>query len=189
MRVRCMASFSWMRVRAAFHFAMVVEGEARNTLRANWAVLDNWRRVSRRVALFPIAMATVGTMPTAAPPSGADAYAWKRDEDVGMDDALALVDERMLDRDESVDPMALLAYYRRLLPFRSLYTWLNHDAVTTRNFTNREFAFTLQNDAYLRYQSFASWDEWKKEVCRLNPSRFEIGPVYSAKVCAEEKHC
>lgn len=80
--------------------------------------------------------------------------------------------------------MALLAYYRRLLPFRSLYTWLNHDVAVTRNFVNREFAFTLQNDAYLRYQSFSSWDDWKKEVCRLNPSRFEIGPVYSAKVRA-----
>ncbi|KAL4400747.1 p48 polypeptide of DNA primase [Malassezia pachydermatis] len=77
--------------------------------------------------------------------------------------------------------MAMLAYYRRLLPFRSLYTWLNQDITPTRNFTHREFAFTLQNDAYLRYQSFSTWDEWKKEVCRLNPSRFEIGPVYSAK--------
>lgn len=77
--------------------------------------------------------------------------------------------------------MALLAYYRRLLPFRSLYLWLNQDVAMTRKFTHREFAFTLQNDAYLRYQSFSSWDEWKKEVCRLNPSRFEVGPVYSAK--------
>ncbi|WFD03478.1 p48 polypeptide of DNA primase [Malassezia obtusa] len=101
--------------------------------------------------------------------------------DTSLDDALAMVDESALDRDESVDPMALLAYYRRLLPFRSLYTWLNQDVALTRSFTNREFAFTLQNDAYLRYQSFSSWDEWKREVCRLNPSRFEIGPVYSAK--------
>lgn len=101
--------------------------------------------------------------------------------DTSLDDVLATVDERELDRDESVDPMALLAYYRRLLPFRSLFTWLNQDVALTRSFTNREFAFTLQNDAYLRYQSFSSWDEWKKEVCRLNPSRFEIGPVYSAK--------
>ena len=77
--------------------------------------------------------------------------------------------------------MALLAYYRRLLPFRSLFTWLNQDVAPTRNFVNREFAFTLQNDVYLRYQSFQTWDEWKKEVCRLNPSRFEIGPVYSLK--------
>jgi len=79
------------------------------------------------------------------------------------------------------DPMNLLAYYRRVLPFRSLFTWLNQDIAVTRNFMHREFAFTLQNDAYLRYQSFATWEEWKKEVCRLNPSRFEIGPVYTAK--------
>ncbi|WFD00581.1 p48 polypeptide of DNA primase [Malassezia yamatoensis] len=109
-------------------------------------------------------------------PSGAPLYT-----DLKLDDALAMVDENALDRDESVDPMALLAYYRRLLPFRSLYTWLNQDLAMTRSFTHREFAFTLQNEAYLRYQSFSSWDEWKREVCRLNPSRFEIGPIYSAK--------
>ena len=41
--------------------------------------------------------------------------------------------------------MNLLAYYRRVLPFRSLFTWLNQDIAVTRNFMHREFAFTLQN--------------------------------------------
>jgi DNA primase small subunit len=54
--------------------------------------------------------------------------------------------------------------------------------VPTRQFTHREFAFTLQNDAYLRYQSFHSHEELRKEVLRLNPSRFEIGPMYSGRV-------
>ena len=89
--------------------------------------------------------------------------------------------EKQRQESEPLDPMALLAYYRRLLPFKSLYTWLNRDITPTRHFTHREFALTLQNDAYLRYQSYSTWDEWKKEVCRMNPSRFEIGPVYSAK--------
>lgn len=48
--------------------------------------------------------------------------------------------------------------------------------------TNREFAFTLQNDVYLRYKSFSTADELKKDVVHHNPSRFEIGPVYSARV-------
>ena len=89
--------------------------------------------------------------------------------------------EKQQQESEPLDPMALLAYYRRLLPFKSLYTWLNRDITPSRHFTHREFALTLQNDAYLRYQSYSTWDEWKKEVCRMNPSRFEIGPVYSAK--------
>ena len=37
----------------------------------------------------------------------------------------------------------------------------------------------MSNDAYLRYQSFASGDLLRKDVLRLNPSRFEIGPVYT----------
>jgi DNA primase small subunit len=53
--------------------------------------------------------------------------------------------------------------------------------VPCRRFTHREFAFTLQNDAYLRYNSFTTAEDLKRDVIRLCPSRFEIGPVYSAK--------
>lgn len=53
--------------------------------------------------------------------------------------------------------------------------------VPTRNFTHREFAFTLRSEVYLRYQSFNTWEDFKKETVRLNPARFEIGPVYSGK--------
>ena len=79
------------------------------------------------------------------------------------------------------DPDDMLAFYQRLFPFRLLFRWLNHAIKPGSDFSNREFAFTLQNDAYLRYQSFASSDLLRKDVLRLNPSRFEIGPVYSAK--------
>lgn len=89
-----------------------------------------------------------------------------------------------LEISDSTDPSAIRSYTRNLLPFKSLFTWLNRDQphLPTKNFVNREFAFTLQNDAYLRYNSFNNWEEFKKEVCRVDPLRFEIGPVYSAKV-------
>lgn len=99
--------------------------------------------------------------------------------------------------------MAYLAFYKYLLPWKSLYTWLNRTYTApapvtgpssyspstssssappaSRNFTHRELAFTLHNEAYLRYNSFSTPEELKREVCRLNPARFEIGPVYSAK--------
>lgn len=48
--------------------------------------------------------------------------------------------------------------------------------------THREFAFTIENDVYIRYQSFSTAYDFQKEVLRLLPSRFEIGPQYSAKV-------
>ncbi|KAI0698065.1 prim-pol domain-containing protein [Cerioporus squamosus] len=82
---------------------------------------------------------------------------------------------------EPTTPDIMLAFYRRLYPFKSIFAWLNHEHAPTKLFTHREFAFTLQGDVYLRYNSFANADELKKQVCTLNPTRFEIGPVYSAR--------
>lgn len=75
----------------------------------------------------------------------------------------------------------MLMYYRRLYPFKSIFGWLNHGHAPTRLFTHREWAFTLPGDVYLRYNSFSTAEDLKKQVCQLNPSRFEIGPVYSAR--------
>ncbi|KAF8504794.1 prim-pol domain-containing protein [Russula emetica] len=75
----------------------------------------------------------------------------------------------------------MLAFYRRLYPFKSIFKWLNHEHTPSRLFTHREISFTLQNDVYLRYHSFTTADEFKKQTCTLNPTRFEIGPVYTAR--------
>lgn len=72
-------------------------------------------------------------------------------------------------------------YYRTLYPFDSIFAWLNHQQTPARLFTHREFAFTLQGDVYLRYNSFVNAAEFKKSVEQLKPVRFEIGPVYSAR--------
>ncbi|OBR16134.1 DNA primase [Colletotrichum higginsianum IMI 349063] len=77
------------------------------------------------------------------------------------------------------DPEVMRSFYQRLFPWRYLFQWLNHSPSPTNDFAHREFAFTLQNDAYLRYQSFPTHDLLRKDVLRLMPSRFEIGPVYS----------
>ena len=52
----------------------------------------------------------------------------------------------------------MLAFYQRLFPFRYLFQWLNHSVKPSNDFGHREFAFTLQNDVYLRYQSFLTSD-------------------------------
>ncbi|KAL8953011.1 MAG: hypothetical protein Q9222_001126 [Ikaeria aurantiellina] len=77
------------------------------------------------------------------------------------------------------DRDVMLAFYQRLFPFRYLFQWLNHSMKPSNDFGHREFAFTLPNDAYLRYQSFPTSDLLRKEVLKLNPSRFEIGPQYT----------
>jgi DNA primase small subunit len=83
---------------------------------------------------------------------------------------------------DASSPDVMLAYYKRLFPFKSLFTWINQDHQPRKLFTNREFAFTLPGDVYLRYQSFNNAEDLKKQVCALNPSRFEIGPQYTLRV-------
>jgi len=65
---------------------------------------------------------------------------------------------------------------------------MRETTVPTRQFTHREFALTLSNDAYLRYQSFNNADELKAEMLRLGPSRFEIGPMYSGRVSTKSSN-
>ena len=54
------------------------------------------------------------------------------------------------------DPGVMIAFYQRLFPFNTLFKWLNHSPVLTDDFAHREIAFSLHNDAYLRYQSFTT---------------------------------
>ncbi|KAG9237852.1 eukaryotic and archaeal DNA primase small subunit [Amylocarpus encephaloides] len=77
------------------------------------------------------------------------------------------------------DNDVMRSFYQRLFPWRYLFQWLNHSPTPSTDFGHREFAFTLQNDAYLRYQSFPTAETLRKDVLRLMPSRFEIGPVYT----------
>jgi hypothetical protein len=87
-----------------------------------------------------------------------------------------------IDYDDASSHHVMQTYYSHLFPFKQLFLWLNQDHTPTRNWTHREFAFTLRNDAYLRYNSFSTGEDMKKEVLRLTPARFEIGPVYSGRV-------
>src|ERR1700722_7136305 len=85
---------------------------------------------------------------------------------------------------DAVCAEVMLTFFRRLYPFKSIFQWLNQEHLPTRLFTHREFSFTLPGDVYLRYNSFNSVEDFKKQVCSLNPTRFEIGPIYSVRVNA-----
>lgn len=73
----------------------------------------------------------------------------------------------------------MLFYYERMLPFRYIFQWLSHSPKATKDFTMREFAYEFRLGAYQRYNSFSSADEFKKSVVNANPTRFEVGAVYT----------
>ena len=55
-------------------------------------------------------------------------------------------------------------------------------AVPKTYFSHREFSFTLKDDIYVRYLSFADIDEFEKELQKRCPYKIDIGAVFSNRV-------
>ena len=70
-------------------------------------------------------------------------------------------------------------YYQYLFPFKPIFNWLNHSPKPGMDIINREFAMAFRSGAYKRYNSFSTVQEFKSQIERSNPDRFEIGAVYN----------
>lgn len=57
-----------------------------------------------------------------------------------------------------------------------------HPACDKSYFGRREFSFTLDNDIYLRFQSFSNESELENSIKEKCPFKIDIGPVYSVDV-------
>ncbi|KAH9606019.1 hypothetical protein KSS87_021036 [Heliosperma pusillum] len=79
----------------------------------------------------------------------------------------------------------LKAYYAKLFPYSDMFKWMSygndgkHPSCDPSYFSRREFSFTLDNDIYLRYQSFKSVAEFESSVKEKCPFKIDIGPVFS----------
>jgi len=48
-------------------------------------------------------------------------------------------------------------------------------------FTNREFSFTLKDDVYIRYRSYANAQEMEDDIKKMNPYKIDIGAIFTDK--------
>eukprot|EP00035_Acanthoeca_spectabilis_P037359 m.44816 g.44816 ORF g.44816 m.44816 type:complete len:446 (-) comp8574_c0_seq1:2404-3741(-) len=83
--------------------------------------------------------------------------------------------------DEQEFPMLLKQYYDRLFPYHRFYRWLSYGKGDSDYFCNREFSFTLKDDVYIRYRSFASEEEMTADIKKMNPYKIDIGAVFTGK--------
>ncbi|XP_072976072.1 uncharacterized protein [Typha angustifolia] len=86
---------------------------------------------------------------------------------------------------EGFNPDYLKVYYGKLFPYADMYKWLSygndgkHPACDQSYFGRREFSFTLENEIYLRYQSFSNAHEMENSIKEKCPFKIDVGALYS----------
>ena len=74
----------------------------------------------------------------------------------------------------------------RLFPYDALFNWLSYGndpqkentAIDKSFFSKREFSFTIQDDIYIRYQSFKDLTELTTAIQKRQPHKIDIGALF-----------
>ncbi|XP_076894687.1 uncharacterized protein LOC143547056 [Bidens hawaiensis] len=94
-------------------------------------------------------------------------------------------DDMLIDDAEGFNSSYLKLYYGRLFPHADMSKWMayasdrGHPSCDKSYFGRREFSFTLDNDIYVRFQSFEKASELEKAIKDQCPFKIDIGPVYT----------
>ncbi|XP_061369856.1 uncharacterized protein LOC133312638 [Gastrolobium bilobum] len=85
------------------------------------------------------------------------------------------------------NPNHLKLYYGKLFPFADIYRWMSygndgkHPGCDESYSSRREFAFTLDNDIFVRFQSFNNALDFEKSIKDKSPLKIDMGPVYNVE--------
>jgi DNA primase small subunit len=100
-------------------------------------------------------------------------------EDLGKID-MTFDDPKTIHKVPEKNPVSkqnLELYYSNIFPFKHFFRWLSNE--NSEVFERREFSFTLENDIYVRFQSYKNDEDFKKETLRGLPHKIDIGAIYN----------
>jgi len=86
-------------------------------------------------------------------------------------------------------PEQLQAFYAHYFPTEDFINWLSYEGVVEnpKNYLQRrEFSWTIK-DAYVRFKSVGSVEEFTKSILNKSPDKLDIGAVYTLPPCDKEK--
>ncbi|KAM3572696.1 hypothetical protein VYU27_005326 [Nannochloropsis oceanica] len=89
--------------------------------------------------------------------------------------------------DQEFSPELLRFFYTRLFPYQAMFKWLSYGNdpdsegghVVRDFFSRREFSFTINDDIYIRYQSFRDAAEMEAAIQKKQPHKIDIGAVFT----------
>lgn len=71
----------------------------------------------------------------------------------------------------------LKKYYSMYYPSKLIIDWITKKDI--KKLKNREFCFTLEQNKYIRFQSFQTLKEFQNRIGALNPIKIDIGAIYN----------
>jgi DNA primase small subunit len=89
--------------------------------------------------------------------------------------------------DQEFSPELLRFFYTRLFPYQPMFKWLSYGNdpdsegghIVRDFFSRREFSFTINDDIYIRYQSFRDAAEMEAAIQKKQPHKIDIGAVFT----------